>query len=95
MVKGNRTRRNFKKGAEVTFKLVKGVAQVATFALPGIRGPKIVYRGAKAIKKFAQSKRVEKLLEARQIRRAKKAVAGTHNLRGELMENVLKNIGMK
>jgi hypothetical protein len=95
MVKGNRTRRNFKKGVDVTFKVVKGVAQVATLALPGIRGPKVVYKGFKAAQKFAQSKRVEKLLEARQLRRAKKAAAGTHNLRGELMKDVLKKIGMK
>ena len=95
MAKGNRTRRNFKKGAEATFKLVKGVVQVATFTLPGIRGPKVVYKGVKAAQKFAQNKRVEKLLEARQLRRAKKAAAGTHNLRGELMEDVLKKIGMK
>ena len=59
---GNRARRDFKKKPRVTYKLVKGILEVATFTLPGIRGPKIVYKGAKAAQKFIQNKKVQKQL---------------------------------
>ncbi len=93
---GNRTRRDFKKKPRVTYKLVKGILQVATFTLPGIRGPKIVYKGAKAAQKFVQSKKVEKLFEARQLRRAKKMAAGEDIMSdGRKLSDVMKKLGVK
>lgn len=89
---GNRTRRDFKKKAKVAFKMAKGIVEVATFVLPGGK----VYKGAKATQKFLQSKRVEKKLEARQLRRAKKMAAGEDIMSdGRKLSDVLKQLGVK
>ena len=93
---GNRTRRDFKKKPRVTYRFVKGVLEVATFALPGIRGPKIVYKGAKAAQKFLQNKKVQKQLVDRQMRRAEKIEQGADlTLDGRKLSDVMKKLGAK
>ena len=70
--------------------------QVATFTLPGIRGPKIVYKGAKAAQKFVQNQKVQKQLIDRQMRRAKKMAAGEDIMSdGRKLSDVMKKLGVK
>lgn len=88
----NRTRRDFKKKARVAYKMSKGIVEVATFVLPGGK----VYKGAKAAQKFLQSKKVDKLLKARQQRRAKKIEQGADlTLDGRKLSDVMKKLGVK
>ena len=92
----NRTRRDFKKKPRVTYRLVKGILEVATFTLPGIRGPKIVYKGAKAAQKFLQNQKVQKQLVDRQMRRAEKMEAGEDIMSdGRKLSDVMKKLGAK
>ena len=92
----NRTRRDFTKKPRVTYRLLKGVLEVATFTLPGIRGPKIVYKGAKAAQKFLQNQKVQKKLVDRQMRRAEKMAAGEDIMSdGRKLSDVMKKLGAK
>lgn len=76
---GNRTRRGFKKKAQVGRKIIKGVVAVTSFVLPGGK----VYRGVKAAQKLKQYKRVQEMQVARGQRRAKKAAEGLISLTGK------------
>lgn len=89
---GNRTRRNFKKALDITYKLGKAGLTVATLTLPGGK----VYKGAKAVQKLAQHKKVQAGLKARKMRRAKKMAAGEDiMLDGRKLSDVMKKLGVK
>tara|TARA_R100000278_G_scaffold39273_1_gene34634 strand:- start:2504 stop:2785 length:282 start_codon:yes stop_codon:yes gene_type:complete len=90
---GNRTRRNFKKGLETTYKIGKyGLPVLVRLVLPGGK----VVTGVQAAKKLAQYKRVKKGLEARKMRRAKKMEAGEDiRMDGSKLSDFLKKIGVE
>ena len=87
-----RQRLGLNKIVDVTYKLGKAGLTIATLTLPGGK----VYKGAKAAQKFAQSKKVEKLLKARRMRRAKKMAAGEDiRMDGSKLSDFLKKIGVE
>ena len=92
-MQANRTRRNFKKALETTYKIGKhGLPVLARLVLPGGK----VVTGLQAAKKLAQYKRVKAGLEARKMRRAKKMAAGEDIMSdGRKLSDVLKKLGVK
>jgi len=87
-----RKRLGLNKIVDVTYKLGKAGLTIATLTLPGGK----VYKGAKAAQKFAQSQKVEKLLKARRMRRAKKMEAGEDIMMdGRRLSDFMKKLGVK
>jgi hypothetical protein len=87
-----RKRLGLNKIVDVTYKLGKTGLAIATLTLPGGK----IYKGAKAAQKFAQSKKVEKLLKARRMRRAKKMAAGEDIMMdGRKLSDFMKKLGVK
>ncbi len=70
--------------------------QVGTLTLPGLRGAKIGYKGAKAAQKFVQSKKVETLFEDKTLRIANLMAAGADILSDvRKLSDVMKKLGVK
>ena len=78
---GNRTRRNFKKGLETTYKIGKyGLPVLVRLVLPGGK----VVTGVQAAKKLAQYKRAKKMEAGEDIR-----------MDGSKLSDFLKKIGVE
>jgi len=76
---GNRTRRDFRKKAQIGRNIIKGIVTVTSFVLPGGK----VYKGVKAAQKLKQYRKVRQMQVTRGQRRAQKASEGLVSLTGK------------